>query len=270
MEFGRFGVWRRVGELTPALASSLEDLGYGAIWVGGSPPADLSAVEAVVAATRAVPVATGIVNMWRADPDEVAASFHRIEADHPGRFYLGLGIGHPESTSEYRRPYDTMVEYLDRMDAAGVPSERMILAALGPRVLALAAERTAGAHPYFTTPAHTRMARQVMGTGPLLAPEHKVALDPDRWEELARPNVARYVRLANYRASLLREGWSEGDLEGDGSDRLAEAIVLRGDVESVASRLKDHLAAGADHVCVQVLGEDPLDGYAALAAELVG
>ncbi len=114
------------------------------------------------------------------------------------------------------------------------------------------------------------MARQVMGTGPLLAPEHKVALDPDRWEELARPNVARYVRLANYRASLLREGWSEGDLEGDGSDRLAEAIVLRGDVESVASRLKDHLAAGADHVCVQVLGEDPLDGYAALAAELVG
>lgn len=270
MEFGRFGIWRRVAELTPALASSLEDLGYGAIWVGGSPPADLEAVEAVLAATRGVPVATGIVNMWRADPAEVAASFHRIEARHPGRFYLGLGIGHPEATNEYRKPYDTMVEYLDRMDTAGVPAERVILAALGPRVLKLAAERTAGAHPYFTTPAHTRMAREVMGAGPLLAPEHKVSLDPARRAELAGPNVARYIRLANYRASLLREGWSEADLEGDGSDSLTEAIVLGGDVDSVAARLEEHLAAGADHVCVQVLGDDPLEEYAALASRLIG
>lgn len=268
MGFGKFGIWRRVGELTPALAASLEDLGYGAIWVGGSPPADLDAVEGVIAATREIPVATGIVNMWRADPDEVAASYRRIEARHPGRFYLGLGIGHPEATSEYRKPYDTMVEYLDRMDAAGVPPDRMVLAALGPRVLELAAERTAGAHPYFTTPAHTRMAREVMGASALLAPEHKVVLDSARRAELAGPSVARYVRLANYRASLLREGWAEADLEGEGSPRLRDAIVLGGEVESVASRLKEHLQAGADHVCVQVLGDDPQAEYALLANSL--
>ncbi len=270
MNFGAFGAWRRVTELPPSLASSLEDLGYGAIWAGGSPAADLDAIEAILDATREVPVATGIVNMWRAEPREVAASYHRIESRHPGRFYLGLGIGHPEATSQYRNPYDTMVEYLDRIDEAGVPSDRVILAALGPRVLRLAAERTAGAHPYFTTPAHTRMAREVMGEGPLLAPEHKVVLDPVRWDELAPPNVARYVRLANYRASLIREGWPEADLEGDGSDRLAEAIVLHGDAPDVAAGLRAHREAGADHVCVQVLGDDPLAEYAVLAGDLFG
>lgn len=268
MDFGRFGVWRRVGELTPGLATAVEEMGYGAIWVGGSPPPELEAVEAVLDATRSVPVATGIVNMWRADPDEVARSYHRIEVRHPGRFFLGLGIGHPEATSEYRSPYRTMVEYLDRVEAAGVPGERTILAALGPRVLRLAAERTAGAHPYFTTPAHTKMAREVMGPEALLAPEHKVVLEPARWAELAHPNVERYLRLTNYRASLLREGWDESDLEG--SERLEKALVLDGDAGSAARALAEHLDAGADHVCVQVLGDDPISGYEALAPELFG
>lgn len=268
MEFGKYGVWRRVGDLTPAMASELEDMGYGAIWAGGSPPADLEAAEAIVAATRRVPVATGIVNMWRSDPVEVARSYQRIEARHPGRFYLGLGIGHPEATSEYRRPLQTMVEYLDRVEEKGVPGGRVILAALGPRALRLAAERTGGAHPYLTTPSHTRMAREVMGARTLLAPEHKVVLDPDQWDQLAPQNLSRYLRLTNYRNSLLREGWDESDLAG--SDRLMRALVLGGDPVSVAGSLSEHLAAGADHVCVQVLGDDPLAGYSKLASLLFG
>lgn len=269
MNFGAFGAWRRVGELTPDVAVPLEEMGYGAIWVGGSPPADLEAVEGVVAATRRVPVVTGVVNMWRADPSEVVSSYHRIEARYPGRFFLGLGIGHPEATREYRSPYDTIVEYLDRMDSAGVPAERMILAALGPRVLKLAAERTLGAHPYLTTPRHTRLARSVVGLGTLLAPEHKVVLDGRRWETLARPNVARYLRLTNYRRNLRREGWEPEDLDGEGSDRIVEELVLTGDVTKVAAALRGHLDAGADHVCVQVLGDDPLSEYESLASELL-
>jgi probable F420-dependent oxidoreductase len=268
MEFGTYGAWRRVGELSPRDAAAIEDLGYGAIWVGGSPPADLDAVEAVLAATRRIPIITGVVNMWRADPDDAARSYHRLEAGHPGRFFLGLGIGHPEATSEYRSPYRTIVEYLDRMDDAGVPRERMVLAALGPRVLRLAAERTLGAHPYLTTPRHTALAREVVGNA-LLAPEHKVVLDEDQWRRLARPNVERYLSLVNYRSNLLREGWDASDVD-EGSDRLVEALVLGGDTESVAARLEEHLAAGADHVCVQVLGDDPVDGYRRLADQLLG
>lgn len=268
MEFGSFGVWRRVGELAPDDASAFEDLGYGAIWVGGSPPADLNAVEAVLAATERVPVITGVVNMWRADPDEVSGSFHRLEGSYPGRFFLGLGIGHPEATAEYRSPYRTMVEYLDRMDHAGVPRERMVLAALGPRALRLAADRTLGAHPYLTTPRHTAFAREVVGDT-FLAPEHKVVLDREQWDRLARPNVERYLRLVNYRSNLLREGWDEADVD-EGSDGLVEALVLGGDPESVADRLRAHLEVGADHVCVQVLGDDPVDGYRRLADQLLG
>ncbi|HEX6946940.1 MAG TPA: LLM class F420-dependent oxidoreductase [Acidimicrobiia bacterium] len=268
MDFGKYGAWRRINEWSSEAATAVEEMGYGAIWAGGSPSADLEAVEALLAATRVVPVATGIVNMWRADPEEVARSYHRIESRHPGRFYLGLGIGHPESTSEYQRPFDKMVEYLDRVEAAGVPGDRVILAALGPKVLRLAARRTFGAHPYFTTPRHTHMAREVMGPDAFLAPEHKVVFPPDAWEELARPNVARYLRLENYRANLRREGWDESDLEG--SDRLTEALVLRGDPQTVAASLAGHLEAGADHVCVQVLGDDPVPGYSQLASALFG
>jgi probable F420-dependent oxidoreductase len=155
-------------------ATGIERLGYGTLWLGGSPRADLQHAEELLDATSTLTVATGIVNIWRAPVDELAASFHRIEAKHPGRFLLGIGVGHPENVDQYRAPYTSLVEYLDRLDALEVPSHRRALAALGPRVLKLAAARTAAAHPYLTTPVHTRAARELIGPDAILAPEQKV------------------------------------------------------------------------------------------------
>ncbi len=267
-ELGRVGVWRRWSDLTGELAAEIERLGYGAIWLGGSPNGDLKIVEDLLDATDRIVVATGIVNMWKDDADTVAASFHRIEARHPGRFLLGVGIGHPEAVKEYRKPYDTMVDYLDRLAAAGVPKDGMVLAALGPRALRLAAERTAGAHPYLTTPEHTREARALVGAGVLIAPEQKVVLetDPERARAIARPMVEKpYLNLVNYRNNLLRLGWTEEDLANGGSDRLIDALAVHGDADAVARGVTAHLDAGADHVAVQVLGPDPLAGYRELA-----
>ncbi|MGB8406410.1 MAG: LLM class flavin-dependent oxidoreductase, partial [Mycobacterium sp.] len=151
LNLGRFGVWT-FGAPKPEQAAEIERLGYGAIWPGGSPAADLAFVEPVLAATENLIIATGIVNVWTAPAAQVAESYHRIEAAYPGRFVLGIGIGHPEHTNEYRKPYDVLVEYLDELDAAQVPVSRRVLAALGPKVLRLAADRSAGAHPYLTTP----------------------------------------------------------------------------------------------------------------------
>ncbi|HET6259255.1 LLM class F420-dependent oxidoreductase [Pseudonocardia sp.] len=273
VELGRYGVWRHVGGLTPELAAEVEALGYGAIWIGGSPPGDLRLAESLLDATERIAVATGIVNMWTTPAEEAAESYHRIEAAHPGRFLLGVGIGHPEATSDYRRPYATIVEYLDRLDAAKVPVDGRVLAALGPKVLKLAAERTAGAHPYLTTPEHTREARELLGEGVLLAPEHKVVLDtdPERARAIGRPVVAKpYLGLRNYTSNLLRLGWSEEDLADGGSDRLIDALVAHGDAAAVAARLTEHLDAGADHVCAQVLpgGDDPVPALRELAEAL--
>ena len=201
--------------------------------------------------------------MWSAPATEVAASHHRITAAHPGRFLLGVGIGHPEATQEYRSPYDTIVDYLDVLDAEGVPVEDRVLAALGPKVLALAAERTAGAHPYLTTPEHTRLAREILGEGPLLAPEQKVVLDTDpvAARALGRPAVDRpYLHLRNYTSNLRRLGWTDADLADGGSDALIDALVVHGDAATVAAGVRAHLDAGADHVCLQLLtppGADP-------------
>lgn len=270
IELGTFGIWRRTAETTPELAAAVESLGFGALWAGASPKAALTEVEAMLDATDRLPVATGVVNMWREDAATVAASYHRIEERHPGRILLGVGIGHPESTAEYRSPYDTIGEYLDALAAAGVPPQRTVLAALGPRVLALAGERTVGAHPYCTTSRHTRMAREVMGDGPLLAPEQTVVVGvpADEARALARTFTARYLRLVNYRNSLLREGWSADDVADGGSDRLVSELVLIGDAGTVAEGIRAHLDAGADHVCIQDLGPDPLSAYRALAEVL--
>lgn len=268
---GRYGVWARRSELTPELEREVEELGFGALWVGGSPPADLRDVEALLTATRRLPVATGIVNMWASPAAEVGRSYHRIAAAHPGRFLLGVGIGHPEATTTYRSPFATIVTYLDELDAAGVPVADRALAALGPKVLAVAAERTAGAHPYLTTPEHTRAARAQVGPGVLLAPEHKAVLDPDPDRRLARAAVAPYLRLTNYTRNLRRLGFTDDDLSGEGSDRLVDALVVRGGPDAVAARLTEHLDAGADHVCAQVLsapGADPRPALRALAAAL--
>ena len=156
VELGRIGIWRRRDQLTPRLAKEVEALGYGAVWIGGSPPGDLALAESLLDATTTSPSPPASSTCGPRPATEVAASYHRIAAAHPGRFLLGVGIGHPEATQEYRSPYDTIVDYLDVLDAEGVPVEDRALAALGPKVLALAAERTAGAHPYLTTPEHTR------------------------------------------------------------------------------------------------------------------
>jgi probable F420-dependent oxidoreductase len=271
---GRYGVWRGGSMLDPDLAAAIERAGFGALWVGGSPDGDLAQVEQLIAATTTLTLATGIVNIWKDDARVVAASFHRIEERHPGRFVLGVGAGHREATQEYARPYETLVSYVDTLREAGVPAQSLVLAALGPRVLRLAAERTAGAHPYLITPEHTRQARGVLGTGPLLAPEQKVVLetDPAQARAIGRPRVARpYLGLINYTSNLRRLGWTDDDLRDGGSDRLVDALVARGTPDQVAARLDEHLTAGADHVCLQLLTEsdaDPRSGYDALADAL--
>ncbi|BBF99995.1 MULTISPECIES: LLM class F420-dependent oxidoreductase [Pseudonocardia] len=253
---GRYGVWRHATGLTPGLAREIESLGFGAVWIGGSPPGDLQLAEDLLDATGSLVVATGIVNMWTTPADEVAPSYHRIAAKHPDRFLLGVGIGHPEATGDYTRPYATIVEYLDRLDELAVPAAGRALAALGPKVLDLSRDRTAGAHPYLTTPEHTRSARERLGDDVLLAPEHKVVLDtdPGSARALGRPAVHRpYLGLRNYRANLLRLGWTEAELDDGGSDALIDALVAHGTPEQVAARLDEHLAAGADHVCAQLI-----------------
>jgi probable F420-dependent oxidoreductase len=273
VELGRYGIWRGQGFLSPELAAQVEQLGFGAIWIGGSPEGGLELAESMLAATDRIAVATGIVNMWKTPAEEVARSYHRIEAKYPGRFLLGVGIGHPEATSEYRSPYATMVDYLDRLDAADVPVEGRALAALGPRALRLAADRTAGAHPYLTTPEHTRLARDLVGPDVLLAPEQKVVLDtdPERARAAGRPVVDRpYLHLVNYRSNLQRLGWSEQDMADGGSDALIDALVAHGDAATVAARLTAHLDAGADHVVVQALGDNPMADPRPALEELAG
>lgn len=275
MHLGRVGVWRRRDRLQdPGFAREVEALGYGAIWVGGSPRGELTVADNLLAATERLVVATGIVNMWTTPAAEAAASYHRLEGTHPGRFLLGVGIGHPEATGEYRRPYETIVAYLDVLDAEGVPRDRRVLAALGPKVLRIAAERAAGAHPYLVPPAHTRRAREIMGPHALLAPEHKAVLntDPAAARALGRRAVDRpYLYLRNYTSNLRRLGWTDADLADGGSDALIDALVAHGDAAAVAARLTEHLDAGADHVCVQVLtpeGGDVLRDLRALAEAL--
>lgn len=255
-ELGRFGVWLPSRSISPELAAGIESLGYGAAWIGGSPDADLSWAEPALARTTSLQLATGIVNIWTAPAAEVAESFHRIESGHPGRFLLGVGVGHPEHTREYVKPYDALVSYLDELDAALVPTSRRVIAALGPRVLGLAARRSAGAHPYLTTPEHTAKARELLGEAVYLAPEHKVVLttDAEKARAVGRQTVEFYLGLSNYVNNWLRLGFTQADVRKPGSDKLIDAVVAHGTEQDIAGRLNEHLAAGADHVAVQVLG----------------
>jgi probable F420-dependent oxidoreductase len=267
---GRFGIWRGERQVTPELAATIEDLGFGALWLG-SAHGDLAAAEDLLAATTTLIVATGIVNMWQYEARDVAASFQRVEERFPGRFLLGVGAGHPEMVQQYAKPYDTLARYVDALLGGGVPAGSLVLAALGPKVLRLAAERTAGAHPYLVTPDYTGQARTILGPGPLLAPEQKVVLgtDPGQARAIGRPRVEKpYLGLANYTANLRRLGWTDADLSGGGSDALIDALVARGSAAQVVARLTEHLDAGADHVSIQLLtapGADPAGGYRELA-----
>ncbi|MGW6425533.1 LLM class F420-dependent oxidoreductase [Nocardia sp. NPDC055053] len=268
---GEYGVWRGYMGLTPQAAREIEELGFGALWLGGSPPADLSAAESLLESTESLIVGTSIVNIWTARADEVAESFHRIEQRFPGRFLLGIGVGHREANgAEAIKPYDALVRYLDELDAAGVPKDARALAALGPRVLELARDRTAGALPYLAPPEHTRIAHEIVGADALVVAEQKVVLDgdPDRARAVARQMVPMYLGLVNYVSNLRRLGFTEEDLATPGSDRLIDVLALHGEPGRVAAGLAEHLSAGAGHVAIQVLNEDYLAALRTLATVL--
>jgi probable F420-dependent oxidoreductase len=270
IELGKLGIWRYHGNVDAKFAADAEALGYGAIWLGGSPGGDLAYVDDLLAATDSLVIATGIVNIWQDEPASIARAYERIAGKYPDRFLLGVGAGHREATTEYKKPYAALVDYLDGLDAAGVPVEGRALAALGPKVVKLSGDRTAGAHPYLTTPEHTRDTREILGAGKLLAPEHKVVVetDVDKARAIGRQTVKYYLGLSNYVANLRKLGFTDEDLEGEGSDRLIDALALHGDAETVARGLSAHLDAGADQVIVQVLNEDPWPAYRALAEQL--
>jgi len=271
-DLGRFGAWLPTRSITPELATQIESLGYGAAWIGGSPDADLAWVDPALAQTTSLQLATGIVNIWSAPAPAVAESFERIESAHPGRFLLGIGAGHREHTQEYAKPYDALVKYLDELDAAMVPTSRRVLAALGPKVLRLSAERSAGAHPYLTTPQHTAKARELVGNSVFLAPEHKVVLTTDRDEARAvgRRYLEHYLGLGNYVNNWLRLGFTEDDVRKPGSDKLVDAVVAYGTPDAIARRLDEHLEAGADHVGIQVLDGWPEDKLLHVLGEMAG
>ncbi len=271
---GRFGIWRASSQVTPDLAAGVERLGYGTVWLGGSPDGDLEIASELLGATSTLMVGTSIVNIWKDDAATVARSYARIEASHPGRFVLGVGAGHREATQDYASPYEKLAAYVDQLQADHVPADRIVLAALGPRVLRLARDRTAGAIPYLVPPEHTRQAREILGPDRLLAPEHKAVLDPDpgQGRALGRRRVQNpYLHLVNYTSNLERLGFTREDLADGGSDQLIDELVAHGRPEQVAAQLSAHLDAGADHVAVQLLTDsdaDPLRGYADLANAL--
>jgi probable F420-dependent oxidoreductase len=290
MELGRFGVWSgafraRSGELRDA-ASELEQLGYSTLWLPGGAGGDVfGAAETLLDATEHALVATGILNTWMHDPLDAASGFHALDGRHPGRFVLGLGVSHQhlvdrDEPGRYRHPMAHMRAYLDTLDAPGdantpVPAGSRVLAALGPRMLELARDRSAGAHPYNVTPEHTERARATLGSGSLLAPAQGAVLErePSRARELARHALAIYVDAPNYVRNWFRLGFTEDDVAGGHlSDRLVDALVAWGSPDDVARRLRAHLDAGADHVCVQVLGasfaELPRDQWRELAGAL--
>jgi probable F420-dependent oxidoreductase len=259
--FGVFGHYSQFRQLSPEQLRDIEALGYGAIWAGGSPPAELDWVDPILEVTDHIKIATGIVNIWTAAAGPVAESYHRLEAAYPGRFLLGIGVGHPEAHTEYKKPYDALTEYLDELDRHGVPKERRVVAALGPQVLKLSARRSAGAHPYLTTPEHTAQARELLGAEAFIAPEHKVVLTTDAAEarRVGRKALAVYLDLTNYVNNWKRLGFTDADVAKPGGDALVDSVVAYGTTEEITTRLRQHLEAGADHVPVQVLtGTDKL------------
>jgi probable F420-dependent oxidoreductase len=277
MELREIGIWtsyRPFGAERAGEAAKLaEQLGYGAWWVGGSP--HVPDVRPVLEATSALVAATGILNVWGNDPSDAAAADAILRVDFPGRFVLGIGIGHREATSEYQRPLHTMGAFLDGLDASPTPppvGERC-LAALGPKMLDLAGERAAGTHTYFVPVEHTRFARERLGPGKLVAAEVACVVDTDpvRAKAVARDYAKLYLGLRNYTKNLLEFGFTERDLADGGSDRLIDAVIPQGSADQIAEVVRGHLDAGADHVCLQPLGENgvPRESWTALANALI-
>ncbi|MET8330809.1 LLM class F420-dependent oxidoreductase [Streptomyces sp. NPDC005181] len=278
---GRYGLWTtalhapdpsRATEAAEA-AAELEELGYGALWLGAS---GVEHAAPLIEATSTITVATGILSIWQYEAKDTAARWSALESAHPGRFLLGLGVSHAKLAEQYKRPYTAMNDYLHALDTAGVPAGRRVLAALGPKMLELARDRAAGAHPYLVTPEHTAQAREKLGQGPLLAPEFTVVLetDPDRARATARQTLAFYLKLPNYTNNWLRLGFTEDDFADGGSDHLIDTLFGWGDEQRVRERIDAFLEAGADHVAVQTLTPDsdrtapPREHWRRLAATL--
>jgi probable F420-dependent oxidoreductase len=284
---GKVGIWSSAwtaafraqrasiyGELADT-AAELEALGYGALWLGGSPP--LAYARNVLAVTSRISVATGILSIWEHEAADVAAERAAIERDYPARFLLGLGVSHPHLSDRYSHPYSAMRQYLSALDVASepVPKDARVLAALGPKMLALARDRTVGAHPYLVSIEHTAYAREILGADALLAPDLKVVVEPDMnvARDLARGFLRRYLELRNYTANLLRLGFAERDFADGGSDRLLDAVFALGDVDAIARKVGAFHTAGADHVALQVVTNDtrnalPREAWRALAGAL--
>jgi len=278
MDIGRVGLWTFLLDEHPTsrvreLAQEIEEMGWPTLWRPESTGRDVLVSSSVLLdATSRLVVASGIAQIYARHPVTAAAAQKTLFEAHQGRFLLGLGVAHAPSVEgirklEYRTPYADMVAYLKAMKEAPYtavePATKppTVLAALGPRMLKLSAEAADGAHPYFTPPEHTATAREILGTGPLLAPEQMVVVDSDldRARTVARANMARYLRLPNYTNNLLRCGFTQTDID-DITDRLVDGIVACGDIDVTVERVQQHLDAGADHVCIQVLvAENDLD-----------
>ncbi len=293
IDIGRVGIWTGVLDQLPvseaqAAAKVADDLGYGALWIPETLGRDpFLTATMMLEATENITLATGIANIYARDAMTMANTLRTLEAFHPGRFLMGLGVSHHTLVAfvrkhDYSRPYSAMVEYLTFMIEksrfmGNGPRElpnSIVLAALGPKMLKLSADKTAGAHPYFTTPEHTSQAREIIGPDALLAPEQMVILDdnPETARALARKNMAVYLALPNYANNLKRLGFTDADIGEGGSDALVDAIVCWGDEAKIAAQVAEHHNAGANHVCIQVLAEDPADvieGWRRLAPALL-
>lgn len=280
------GIWSpalRYGDPAVAadLAAELETLGYAALWIPDVGGDVFGAVENLLAATTTATIATGILNLWMHEPEETAAQHARMTAAHGRRFLVGIGVSHAplidrQEAGRYRKPLARTREFLDGLDAAPtpLPVDDRVLAALGPKMLELARDHAAGAHPYLVTPEHTAVTRQAVGPEKLVLPEQGVVLetDPERARAIARTHLATYLALPNYSNNWKRLGFTEDDLPDGGSDRLVDALVVWGDEATIAARVQQHRDAGADHVCLQVLTEDgatlPIGDCRRLAAAL--
>jgi probable F420-dependent oxidoreductase len=291
MQLGAFGVWTFQLDILPTArmqetAAELEELGYGALWYGEATGREaLTKAGLLLAGTKSIVVATGIANIYGRDPITMAAGQKTLAEAYPNRFLLGLGVSHIPLVEKlrghrYEKPVPAMRAYLDAMDQApyqAVPPDSKsprVLAALGPLMLKLSAERADGAHPYNSTPEHTRQARQILGPNPYLCPEQAVILetDPAKARAIARKFLAIYLGLPNYTNNFLRLGFQESDISGGGSDRLIDAVVAWGDLKSALNRIREHHSAGADHVCIQVLTDEsktfPMREYRELASAI--
>lgn len=281
---GGTGVWAaqlRYGDSGPIAeaAAELDELGYSALWVPDIGGDLFSALEVLMAATKKAVVATGILNLWMHSPEDSAAAHARLTSEHGDRFLMGIGVSHQllidaGEAGRYQKPLSAMETFLDGLDAAAPPVDRSsrVLAALGPKMLELARTRAAGAHPYNVTAEHTALARQALGPDAVVLPELAVALttDADRGRQLGRTHLETYLLLPNYTNNLRRLGFGDQDFAAGGSDRLIDALVAWGDVDTIAGRVQEHRDAGADHVCIQALTEEgfPTEAWRELAPAL--